>query len=121
MLSKQRSKDESRIRSLERRLNELLVQRAEMEKEMEVTRGAMKRVEGNVKALCVANHRMRAGTGRQESLDSVVYAAESPCCTTRASRWATPPSTRRVMVSVARDRRALVTAGGLTNTCPEIN
>ena len=63
-LSEQRSKDETRIRTLERRLNELLVQRAEMEKEMEVTRSAMKRVEENVNALCAVKRRIRSGSGR---------------------------------------------------------
>ncbi len=63
VLSEQRSKDETRIRTLERRLNDLLVQRAEMEKEMEVTRSAMKRVEENVNALCAVKRRARAAGG----------------------------------------------------------
>jgi chromosome segregation ATPase len=63
VLSEQRSKDETRIRTLKRRLNDLLVQRAEMEKEMEVTRSAMIRVEENVNALCAVKRRSRAAGG----------------------------------------------------------
>ncbi len=64
VLGEQRHKDESRTRTLERRVNELLLQRAEMEKEMEVTRSAMKRVEENVNALCAVKRRIRSGSDR---------------------------------------------------------
>jgi len=58
-LKDQRRKDEIRIRTLERRVNELLVQREEMKLDMETTRQAMVRVSANVDALYDAGRRKR--------------------------------------------------------------
>ena len=60
VLREQRSKDEARLRALEERVQDLLAQRAGIDQELQVARGALKNVEANVAALCNVQRRMRA-------------------------------------------------------------
>ena len=62
-LSEQRAKDDTRVRALEERVKELLAHRAEIEKELQVARGALKNVDANVAALCAVQRRMRTSSG----------------------------------------------------------
>ncbi len=62
-INEQKLEDAARIRDLEARLSALLAQRADLEKEMQDTRSAMRNVEANVKTLCDARHRIRTGGG----------------------------------------------------------
>ncbi len=56
---------EGRVRALEHRVTGLLLQRAEMEAELEVTRSAMKRVEETLNTLRALERRKRAAVGRR--------------------------------------------------------
>ena len=64
-LREQRDKAEARVRVLEKQVSELHLQRAEMERELQVTRCAMKRVEGNLNALWSRQRRARAANSRR--------------------------------------------------------